>query len=80
MMPANFYKGLLPADLDAIVVYLRSVKPVSNQVPDPEYKAPVKREPYPDAELGFASASFADPVTRGKYLAMIGHCMECHAT
>ena len=79
VMPANFYKGLLPADLDAVVVYLRSVKPVRNEVPDPEYKAPVKWGPYPDAERGFANASFSDPVTRGKYLATIGHCMECHA-
>ena len=80
VMPANFYKGLLPADIDAIVVYLRSLKPVRNQVADPEYKAPVKREPYPDAERGFSDASPSDPITRGKYLATIGHCMECHAT
>ncbi len=80
VMPANFYKALLPTDLDAIVVYLRSIKPVRNEVPDPAYKAPVKREPYPDAERGFVDASFSDPVTRGRYLATIGHCMECHAS
>jgi mono/diheme cytochrome c family protein len=80
VMPVNFYKALLPADLDAIVVYLRSAKPVKNEVPDPQYKAPVKREPYPDAERGFTDASFSDPVTRGRYLATIGHCMECHAS
>ncbi len=80
VMPANFYKALLPTDLDAIVIYLRSIKPVRNEVPDPEYKAPVKREPYPDAERGFVDASFSDPVSRGRYLATIGHCMECHAS
>jgi mono/diheme cytochrome c family protein len=79
VMPANFYKALLPSDLDAIVVYLHSVKPVQNQVPDPVYNLPVKREPYPDAERGFANASFSDPVVHGKYLVTIGHCMECHA-
>jgi mono/diheme cytochrome c family protein len=79
VMPANFYKALLPSDLDAIIVYLRSVKPVHNQVPDPAYNLPVKREPYPDAERGFANASFSDPVAHGKYLVTIGHCMECHA-
>jgi mono/diheme cytochrome c family protein len=79
VMPANFYKGLLPTDLDAIVIYLRSVPTVRNEVPDPEYKAPIKREPYPDAERGFTDAAFSDPATRGKYLATIGHCMECHA-
>ena len=79
VMPANFYKGLLPTDLDAIVVYLRSIKPVKNEVPDPDYKAPVKREPFPDAERG-TDAAPSDPVAHGKYLAMIGHCMECHAS
>jgi mono/diheme cytochrome c family protein len=79
IMPANFYKALLPEDLDAIVAYLRSVKPVHNEISDPVYKAPVHRDPYPDAESGFDKATFADPVRRGAYLVTIGHCMECHS-
>jgi mono/diheme cytochrome c family protein len=79
IMPANFYKALLPADLDAIVAYLRTVKPIRNEAPDPVYKAPVRRDPYPDAETGFDKAIFADPVRRGAYLVTIGHCMECHS-
>lgn len=79
IMPANFYKALLPDDLDAIVAYLRGVKPIRNEVADPVYKAPVHRDPYPDAEAGFSSATTADAVRRGAYLATIGHCMECHS-
>ena len=79
IMPANFYKALLPDDLDAIIVYLRSVKPVRNEVPDPVYKVPVRRDPYPDADAGFSKAMLADPVRRGAYLVTIGHCMECHS-
>jgi mono/diheme cytochrome c family protein len=79
VMPANFYKALVPSDLDAVVAYLRSVKPVKNEVPKPTYKAPVSREPYPDAEQGFDAAKLSDPVTNGRYLATIGHCMECHS-
>ena len=79
IMPASFYKALLPNDLDAIVGYLRTVKPLRNQVPAPVYKAAVRRDPYPDAETGFNEATFADPVKRGGYLATIGHCMECHS-
>jgi mono/diheme cytochrome c family protein len=79
IMPANFYKALLPDDLDAIVAYLRTVKPLRSEVPDPVYKAPVHRDPYPDAEAGFSQAMFTDPVRRGAYLVTIGHCMECHA-
>jgi mono/diheme cytochrome c family protein len=37
IMPANFYKALLPSDLDAIVAYLRTVKPLRNAVPGPDY-------------------------------------------
>ena len=80
VMPANFYKALLPDDLDAIVAYLRTVKPIRNEVTAPVYKAPVHREPFPEAEAGFNTAVFADPARRGAYLATIGHCMECHST
>lgn len=79
IMPANFYKALLSDDLDAIVAYLRTVKAIRNQVPDPVYKAPVRRDPYPDADAGFSKAMLTDPVKRGAYLVTIGHCMECHS-
>jgi mono/diheme cytochrome c family protein len=79
IMPANFYKALLPDDLDAVVTYLRTIKAIRNQVPDPVYKAPVRRDPYPDADAGFSKAMLADPAKRGGYLVTIGHCMECHA-
>ena len=80
IMPANFYKALLPDDLDAIVAYLRTVKAIRNQVPDPVYKAPVRRDAYSDADAGFSKAMPADPARRGAYLVTIGHCMECHST
>jgi Cytochrome c len=79
IMPANFYKALLPEDLDAIVAYLRSVKSIRNQTSDPQYKAPIHRDPYPEAEIGFNKSMFTDPVRRGAYLVTIGHCMECHS-
>jgi mono/diheme cytochrome c family protein len=78
IMPANFYKALTPDDLTAVVAYLRTVKPVRNEVTDPVYKAPVRRDPYPAAEAGFTKAMFTEPVGRGAYLVTIGHCMECH--
>src|SRR3982074_2819761 len=65
IMPANFYKAVLPDDLDAIVAYLRTIKPVRNEVPAPVYKAGVRRDPYPDADTGFSKAAFGDPLRRG---------------
>ena len=79
VMPANFYKALLPDDLDAIVAYLHTVKPVRHEIADPIYKAAVHRDPYPAAEAGFSKAMFGDPIRRGAYLVTIGHCMECHS-
>src|ERR1700687_6230629 len=53
IMPANFYRALLADDLEAIVAYLRTVKPIRNEAPDPVYKAPVRGDYYPDAAAGF---------------------------
>ena len=78
IMPANFYKAMLPDDLNAVVAYLRTLKPVRNEVTAPVYKAPVHRDTYPAAEARFSKTMLADPVGRGTYLVTIGHCMECH--
>src|SRR5205807_10248514 len=48
VMPAGFYKALLPSDLDAVAAYLRAVKPLRNEVKTPDYKLPVHRDAYPD--------------------------------
>ncbi len=78
VMPTGFYGILLPSDLDAIVAYLHTVKPVKNKVPDPIYKMAVPREIFPGAEKPINPADLNDKVKRGHYLATIGHCMECH--
>jgi mono/diheme cytochrome c family protein len=77
-MPTGFYKVLTPGDLDGIVAYLRSIKPVSNKVPDPVYKMQIPHQIFPGAEKSMSEADFTDKVKRGFYLATIGHCMECH--
>jgi mono/diheme cytochrome c family protein len=77
-MAANFFKAILPRDLDAIVAYLRSLPPVRNALPQPVYRAPVQREAFALADHGFTEQDLRDPVRRGAYLATIGHCMECH--
>src|SRR5215472_3523202 len=47
VMPTGFYKILTPGDLDGIVAYLRSVKPVSNKVPAPVYKMQIPHQVFP---------------------------------
>ena len=78
IMAANFFKALLPRDLDAIVHYLRSVPPVRNLVAAPVYRAPIRREAFAEADRGFTERDLQDPARRGAYLATIAHCMECH--
>ncbi|MDO9073440.1 MAG: c-type cytochrome [Rubrivivax sp.] len=78
IMAANFFKALLPRDLDAIVVYLRSLPAVRNVLPAPVYRAPVRHEPFAEADRGFTERDMQDPVRRGAYLATIAHCLECH--
>ena len=78
-MPANFYKAVLPDDHAAVVAYLRSIKPVRNEVAVPVYKLPIHRDAYPEAEAGFSQTMMNNPVKHGAYLATIGHCMECNS-
>jgi mono/diheme cytochrome c family protein len=78
VMPTGFYGILLPSDLDAIVAYIRSVKPVSHKVPDPIYYVPIRQEVFPGAKKPIDPAALKHKVQRGFYLATIGHCMECH--
>lgn len=78
VMPTGFYGILLPSDLEAIVTYVQSLKPISNKVPAPIYKKPEARHIFPGAEKPIDPAALNDKIRRGFYLATIGHCMECH--
>jgi mono/diheme cytochrome c family protein len=73
VMPSSYYAALTTTDADAIVAYLRSLKPVKNEVPTPEYKQVMKHE-----ELPAQPARLSRKARRGFYLATVGHCMECH--
>jgi mono/diheme cytochrome c family protein len=78
VMPTAFYGIITESDLDAIVAYLRTIKPVANKVVDPIYKMQIPHFPFPGAEKPYTEAMMGDPVKKGFYLATIGHCMECH--
>jgi mono/diheme cytochrome c family protein len=78
VMPTGFYGILRPNDLDAIVAYIQSVKPIRNKVPAPVYHVPLRQQVFPGAEKPIDPAALKDRVKRGFYLATIGHCMECH--
>lgn len=78
VMPTDFYGIITDRDMDAIVAYLRTIKPIKNKVPDPIYKMPQVRHVFPGTEKPYTGAMLKDKVKKGFYLASIGHCMECH--
>jgi mono/diheme cytochrome c family protein len=78
IMPTGFYKILTPGDLDGIVAYLRSLKPINNKVRDPVYKMEIPHQVFPGAEQPMSEADLGDKLKRGFYLVTIAHCMECH--
>src|SRR5436853_2073741 len=49
VMPSDFYGILTPGDLDAIVAYLRTVKPVKQETPTPAYRIAMPRHIPPGA-------------------------------
>ncbi|HSF64896.1 MAG TPA: cytochrome C [Paracoccaceae bacterium] len=77
-MPFAMYRGLGDDDLMSIVMFLRSLPPVSSDLPASTYRIPL-----PPA-YGPAVASVTPPpqgvtVAYGAYLAgPVAHCMECH--
>jgi mono/diheme cytochrome c family protein len=78
IMPTGFYHIMTDRDLDAVVAYLRTLKPVSNKVADPVYKMPQVEHVIPGGEKPFIETMMGDKLKKGFYLVTIAHCMECH--
>jgi mono/diheme cytochrome c family protein len=78
IMPTAFYPILTERDMNGIVAYLRTLKPVKNQVPDPVYKIALPHHVFPGAEKSYSDTDLNDKLKRGFYLVTIGHCLECH--
>lgn len=76
-MPVEFYRSLSDQDLAHVIAYLRAQPPVRNAVPKSSYAVPLPANYGPP--LGrVAEPPVTDRIAYGKYLAQIGHCMECH--
>jgi mono/diheme cytochrome c family protein len=74
-MPVEFYNKLSDADVKAIAAYLRSVKPIRNEVAESKYKIPLRAEP---PAKGLPAPAKIDKIAYGQYLATMAHCAECH--
>ena len=78
IMPTGFYHIMTDHDLNAVVAYLRTLKPVSNKVADPVYKMPQLELVIPGGDKPFSEGMMSDKLKKGFYLVTIAHCMECH--
>jgi hypothetical protein len=82
IMPYSHYRTMPDEDLASVVVYLRSLAPVRNQLPKTDIIFPVKyfvrnaprpiTAPVPQPDL-------SDPVKRGAFLVNLVGCADCHS-
>jgi len=81
IMPYEGYRNLPDEDVASIIVFLRSLPPVRNPLPNTEIIFPVKYlirsipEPIMDP---VAAPDLSDPAKRGAFLATIAGCHDCH--
>jgi mono/diheme cytochrome c family protein len=78
VMPSGFYEIMTERDLDAVIAYLRTIKPIRNTVPEPVYKMEQGHPIPPGGESPYTETMLGDKLKQGRYLATIAHCMECH--
>jgi cytochrome c553 len=82
VMPYENLRHLTDEDLAAVVVYLRSIPPVHNPLPQTKLPLPFKLlvKGFPEPLAGpVAAPAAADPARNGEYLTQLGACNDCHA-
>ena len=82
MMPYVHLREMSDEDAKSVVVYLRTLKPIRNQVAAKKIDFPVnliiKFVPKPITEPVNAPDPHKDRIAYGRYLTKIGGCYECH--
>jgi hypothetical protein len=80
MMPYQNYKYLSDEDLASIVVYIRSLSPIHNELPKGHIPFPLSRliNTAPEPIIHKSPVDASNPVARGRYLTKIGYCEYCH--
>ncbi|MBX3279523.1 MAG: cytochrome c [Acidobacteria bacterium] len=81
IMPYPNYASLPDEDLASLIVYLRSIPAVRNEVPRSEIVFPVSRimNTFPQPiESEVPPPDLTDPVKRGEHIARQASCADCH--
>jgi mono/diheme cytochrome c family protein len=81
IMPYQNYRTLSDEDLASVIVYIRSLPPVRNQLPTTRIPFPIsffiKNVPQP-ITAPVPAPDLSTPVLRGAYLTRMGSCADCH--
>lgn len=81
LMPYPEYHSLTMEDLYSVISYIRSLKPVVNEVPASSIDFPtnliIKMIP-PESYIPITSINESNSVEYGKYLVQIAACRNCH--
>ena len=81
MMPYSRFKVMSDEDLASIVAYIRTLRPVRNPLPPTRIPFPVSRlinsAPQP-IEGAVPEPDLSSPEKRGKYIAALAVCEDCH--
>jgi len=80
MMPYHAMSNMAKEDVDAVIAYIRTLKPVEGSYPKKELAIPLSLfGPLPDNDYkNNIKPDTADKVKYGGYLVSIAHCTECH--
>lgn len=81
VMPYPHYREMSDEDLAAVIVYLRTVPAVSNQLPTTKLPFPInffnQNVPQP-VTAAVPAPDQSTPAARGAYLVRLGACTDCH--
>lgn len=80
MMPYPHYREMSDEDVASIIVYLRTVPPVKNQLPRTKMPFPINflTQSVPQPVGAVAPPNQTTPVARGAYLVKLAACADCH--
>lgn len=84
LMGFTLYEEMTDADVADLIAYIRTLEPIDNEVPEPEFLVPgLDRHAFAfqgeiDIERERPTPDFSDPLERGIYLANGAACMHCH--
>jgi cytochrome c553 len=82
IMPYELFRHMSDEDLASIVVYLRSLPPIRNPLPNSAIPFPLSRliNGVPKPIDGPVTPDLSTPVKRGEYISQMAICADCHST